>query len=88
MLINGGIAMKKGLMLAAGVAGAAFIVSGVMKKFSRAKTKEKKVVNENTSYESENKEKKPDSKKMQNHNENAVRVHNSLISIKIKLLSR
>jgi hypothetical protein len=88
MLINGGITMKKGLMLAAGVAGAAFIVSGVMKKFSSAKAKEKKMVNENTIDGSENKEKKPDSKKTQNHNENPVRVYNSLISIKIRILSR
>jgi hypothetical protein len=88
MLINGGIAMRKGLMLAAGVAGAVFIISEVMKKFSSGKTEEKKIVNENSADESENKDKKPNSKKTQNHNENAVRVHNSLISIKIKLLSR
>lgn len=88
MLINGGITMKKGLMLAAGVAGAAFIVSKVMKKFSSAKTEEGKKVNENSADESENKEKMPDGKKRKDHNENAVRVHNSLISIKIKIFSK
>jgi hypothetical protein len=88
MLINGGITMKKGLMLAAGVAGTAFIVSGIMKKLSSVKTEEGKKVDENSTDESENKEKMPNGKKTQNHNENAVRVQNSLISIKIKLLSR
>jgi hypothetical protein len=89
----GGIAVKKGLTIAAGIAGATFIASAIMKRLNNTKVGEEKsadekIQGENTADQRESTGVKPEVKKTKNHNENMVRVNNSLVSIKIKVFSK
>lgn len=81
--------MKKSLIIASGTAVAALAASQLIKKIciNSSITKEEPV-DENSTDKSEEAGKNDEAKKTKNHNENAVRVNNSLISIKVKLFSK
>lgn len=88
MLSVGGIRLKKDLLVTAVIAGTALLATELVKRLSAKKAVEESVGNQYSIDECENAENMPKVKKTKNHNENIVRVNNSLISIKIKLFSK
>ncbi|MCM0648350.1 hypothetical protein NBE98_08175 [Clostridium swellfunianum] len=80
--------MKKGLIMAASIVGAALIAIEAMKKMNIKNAIDEKLMDENSADECQAINDESEVKKTNNHNENMVRVNNSLISIKIKAFSK
>lgn len=88
MLINGGMVLKKSLLLTAGITGAVLITSGLIKGLNKDAAMKGKILDENYTEERNNTEERSEVKKTQKRDEKMVNVSNSLVNITIKVFSK